>query len=517
MRNTHVISVVLVALTLFGAGAHAQDAAKSGGESAELQLVGPDFSAWQPDTGDWQIVGDTFTDPADEKKLASKPGTGAMLNGPNGNTKHLFSKAEFGDVVAHVEFMVPKGSNSGVYFLGRYEIQVFDSWGVEEPEYSDCGGIYQRWDENRDPKGYEGHPPRVNAALPPGQWQTFDVVFRAPRFDANGNKTANACFVKVIHNNNVIHENVELNGPTRASAWNDEKPTGCLMLQGDHGPVAYRNVWLKPGATETRALTNPFFAMETGLRDGKHDTPEAQAATLKELGYHGGDHLGLKGIPETLAAFDTAGLGFFAVYTPLNVNADGVQWEEGLEDTIKALKGHDTVLWFSVASKTYAASSPDGDGILVPALLKLSDMAAESGLRIALYPHTNDLVQSVADAVRVADKVNRENVGVTFNLCHWLKVDKGERFDELLKAALPRLFMVTINGADTGGENWDTLIQPLNAGSYDVFSFVKTIVDAGYTGPIGLQGYGIKGDSKENLGRSISAWRQFSNRMAGER
>jgi hypothetical protein len=142
--------------------------------------------------------------------------------------------------------MVPRGSNSGVYFMGRYEIQILDSWGKKQPTFSDCGGIYQRWDDKRTPKGYEGRPPRVNASLPPGQWQTFDVIFRAPRFDKTGKKIANARFVKVIHNGILVHRNAEVTGPTRAGTYRDEKPRGPLMLQGDHGPVAYRNIWIVP-------------------------------------------------------------------------------------------------------------------------------------------------------------------------------------------------------------------------------------------------------------------------------
>jgi sugar phosphate isomerase/epimerase len=339
------------------------------------------------------------------------------------------------------------------------------------------------------------------------------VVFRAPRFDANGKKTENARFVKVVHNGRVVHENEELTGPTRASAWNDEKPLGPIMLQGDHGPVAYRNIWIKPGGTEMTALTNPFFAMDTGLWDGNHTTPEAKAATLKELGFVGGDAMGTKHIPETLAAFDKAGLELFAIYTPVTINADGVEWEEGLEEAIQALKGRNTVLWMSLRSKTFAVSSPDGDDAAIKAMRQLSDMAAESGLRIAIYPHTGDWVCSMGDAVRVAQKVDRDNVGVTFNLCHWLNVDRGERFDGFLEAAMPHLFVVTINGADIG-PSWNEMIQPLDSGAYDVYGFVKRFIDAGYTGPIGLQHYGIKGDSKENLRRSMAAWRAFSERMA---
>jgi len=209
-------------------------------------LKGGDFSAFRGNTGDWKIVGDVFKDPANERKLAWKPGTGAMVNGPRGRTRNLLTKAEHGDVEAHIEFVVPKGSNSGVYFQGRYEIQVFDSWGVAKPTHSDCGGIYQRWRSGKgiakEKRGYEGRAPRVNASRAPGEWQTFDVIFRAPRFDAAGKKTANAVFVRVVHNGKVIHENQEVTGPTRAASYRDEKPAGPLMFQGDHGPVAYRNI-----------------------------------------------------------------------------------------------------------------------------------------------------------------------------------------------------------------------------------------------------------------------------------
>jgi hypothetical protein len=85
----------------------------------------------------------------------------------------------------------------------------------------------------------------VNATKPPGEWQSFDITFRAPRFDADGKKVSNAKFVKVVHNGKVIHENVDLTGPTRAAHWDDEKPAGPIMLQGDHGPVAYRNLRVK--------------------------------------------------------------------------------------------------------------------------------------------------------------------------------------------------------------------------------------------------------------------------------
>jgi len=218
------------------------------GEKAEwVKLIkGSGLEGWRKSTGDWQNVAEAIKDPKNERKIATKPGKGILVNGPRGRTRNLFTEKEHGDVEAHIEFMVPKGSNSGIYFMGRYEIQILDSWGKKKVGFGDCGGIYQRWDPKRRPQGFEGHAPRVNASKAPGEWQTFDVIFLAPRFDKGGKKTANAKFVKVVHNGIVVHENVEVTGPTRAAAYRDEKLTGPLMFQGDHGPVAYRNIRIRP-------------------------------------------------------------------------------------------------------------------------------------------------------------------------------------------------------------------------------------------------------------------------------
>ncbi len=212
-------------------------------------VPGPDMAGWRKPTGEWAMVGEVAKDPANEKRLAVKPGAGAIYNGPKGRTRNLLSEWEHAGVAAHLEFVVPKDSNSGVYFQGRYEIQVFDSFGKKGAYPGiECGGIYQRWDESRGKgkQGFEGHSPRVNASRPPGAWQAFDVIFQAPRFDAGGKKIANARFVKVIHNGVVVHANVEVTGPTRGATFGDEKPLGPLMLQGDHGPVAYRNIMFLP-------------------------------------------------------------------------------------------------------------------------------------------------------------------------------------------------------------------------------------------------------------------------------
>lgn len=479
----------------------------TGAKDTSVILTGGDFSQWRGNTGQWEIVGDTFIKPGNEKLLGSKPGTGVIVNGPTGRTSNLFSKEEFGDVKAHIEFMVPKGSNSGVYFNGCYEIQVFDSWGVKKAKYSDCGGIYQRWDDNRNPKGYEGRPPRVNVSRAPGQWQTFDVVFRSPRFDKKGRKIANARFEKIVHNGTVIHADVELSGPTRASAYNDEKPAGPLMLQGDHGPVAYRNIRIEP------AGPNPFFAMDTATKDDKHKTAKEQVEMVKELGYAGIGCTAGEGVGEMLEELDKNGLRLFAVYLGANIDADQQKYGPELKEAIEVLKGRNSILWLFVQSKKLKPSSLEGDARAVQVIREIADAAAESGLRVALYPHTGFWVERVEDAIRVAKKVNRKNVGVTFNLCHWLRTDDEKNMKSILKSAMPYLFVVSINGADSGGKDWKQLIQTLDRGSFNILRFLKALKNSGYTGPIGLQGYGIGGDAYENLKRSMSAWRKLSEKI----
>jgi len=474
-----------------------------------IRLTSDDFSAWRSDTGQWQIVGDVFTDPANEKSLKSQPGTGAMLNGPTGRTSHLFSRAEFGDIKAHIEFMVSKGSNSGIYFMGRYEIQVFDSYGTGRGAYPgiECGGIYERWDESKDPKGFEGRSPRVNASRPPGQWQTFDVIFRAPRFDKEGQKVANARFNVVLHNDIVVHEQVELTGPTRAGAYNDEKPVGPLMLQGDHGPVAYRNIMIEP------LDPNPFFAMDTATKDVTHQTAKEQVEMVRELGYAGIGCTAGKGLAEMAKELDKNGLRLFTVYLGINIDQDQPKYGPELKETIEVLKGRNAMLWLFVRSKKLKPSDPAGDPRAVTILREVADMAAETNVRVALYPHTGFWVERVEDAVRVAKQVNRKNVGVTFNLCHWLKVDDEKNAESLIKLAMPHLFVVTINGADSGGKDWKTLIQTLDRGTFDMKGFLKTLADSGYTGPIGFQGYGIGGDARDNLKRTMDAWHELNDAL----
>lgn len=209
----------------------------------------------------WSIVGQVHSDFTQELHMETKEGTGILINRPTAeNRGHIFSRFEHGDIELDLEFMIPKGSNSGIYFQSRYEIQLFDSWGKEKLTSKDCGSIYERWDDQKPEKekGFEGHAPKKNVNKAPGLWQHLHIKFKAPKFDSLGNKITDAIFEEVSHNGILIHKKIEVTGPTRAAHILDqsELPKAALMLQGDHGPVAFKNIKYKLYGTDTLHTSN---------------------------------------------------------------------------------------------------------------------------------------------------------------------------------------------------------------------------------------------------------------------
>jgi len=217
-------------------------------EPAWINLLSKELDAWINPSPDWLWVGGVELDAKNPRMLSGKPGAGILWNGPKGRTRDLLTKQQFADIEAHAEFAIPKGSNSGIKFMGLYELQIVDSAAAKVVTGDSCGGIYPLAEDRPFYHHIDkGIAPKVNAAKPAGEWQTLDVIFRAPRFDAAGKKIANAHFVKVVLNDQLIHENVDVDFPTGA-AWRlrKETPTGPFMLQADHGPVAFRNVKVRP-------------------------------------------------------------------------------------------------------------------------------------------------------------------------------------------------------------------------------------------------------------------------------
>lgn len=212
------------------------------------------LSQWDS-TGEWTMAESVSGSTTEKKWKSIKAGKSILFNGKTGKSTNIVSKSPYSDVELLVEFMIPKSSNSGIYFMERYEVQILDSYGKADDAltYGDCAGIYHRWDETiEDPKkrGYEGTSPTTNASKAPGAWQQLLIAFRAPRFDEAGKKSENARFIKVTHNGVVIHEDVEVTGPTRGGKSGEESKEGRFIIQGDHGPIAVRKFQVTPKTFE---------------------------------------------------------------------------------------------------------------------------------------------------------------------------------------------------------------------------------------------------------------------------
>ncbi len=190
----------------------------------------------------WSVAGTVYANRNIVHSLQTSPGTGILVSKPTDTDRaELLTKFKHGDIDLELDFMMPKGSNSGIYFMGRYEVQIFDSWlkPNDSLQYGDCGGIYERMAHGQ---GFEGQAPAINACKAPGLWQHLKVRFQAPRFDASGKKISNAKFVYVYLNGALVQKNVEASLPTLGSYFSDEQPLGPLEIQGSHGPVAYKNI-----------------------------------------------------------------------------------------------------------------------------------------------------------------------------------------------------------------------------------------------------------------------------------
>jgi len=186
---------------------------------------GTDLSQWAADSGPakWKV---------DSGYMEVVAGTGS-----------IHTARGFGDCQLHVEWMTPlppqgegqERGNSGVFLMGHYEIQVLDSYDNKTYFHGQAGSVYKQY------------APLVNASRPPGQWQSYDIIFRAPRFDEQG-KPIERARVTVLHNGALIQNNVEIFGNTyndRAAVYTAHAPLEPLRLQ-DHGnPVRYRNIWIR--------------------------------------------------------------------------------------------------------------------------------------------------------------------------------------------------------------------------------------------------------------------------------
>ena len=256
----------------------------------------------------------------------------------------------------------------------------------------------------------------------------------------------------------------------------------------------------------TLAATNAFFAFDNGVGRGQWP-PAKQASVLKELGYDGIGYTGTDDLTNRLVAMQSAGLKIFNLYVQ-GVFDKPQRYDPALTNAVHLLRHSDAMLWLTIQGTKGAH-----DAEAAQLVREVADLAAVGGLRVALYPHVGFYVATAEDALRVLQRVDRTNAGVTINLCHELMATNAARLPEIIRAAAPKLFLVSINGADQATSIQQT-IKVLDEGNFDVMDFLQQLDAAGYRGPIGLQCYNLKGDLEGNLRRSMAAWRAMSAKRA---
>lgn len=274
------------------------------------------------------------------------------------------------------------------------------------------------------------------------------------------------------------------------------------------------------GNAQAQSLDNTFYCFNNGVR-GLPNAPEKledQAALIKKLGFDGlaghstQDNFALR------RALDKEHLLLPEIYYGMTMDESGfISYPDALLEIIESSKGKNLLIALTLTAKHLEGPDKKTDKLFIEAIRDLSYHAAMFEVEIAIYPHVDFYCEESMHTLALALGVDRENVGVVFNTCHFLKVEGEEGWEEKLEESLPLLRMVSINGADSGDTQemgWDRLIQPLGEGTFDTYKLVKILKDNGYNGLFGLQCYGIQQDCEVALGKSIQTWHSYQKRYA---
>ena len=279
----------------------------------------------------------------------------------------------------------------------------------------------------------------------------------------------------------------------------------------------------------SRKVANLFFTLHNSIRgDSVYKTPKEQVRIIKQVGFAGMEINSLPEIAVFKPEMDKQKLKIGYVYFALDLDQPHITPEN--KAYVLSLRGSGVVLCPHLQSskKTFASSDRKGDTVAVKLMQELAAIAAEAKVKVALYPHTWDWLETHEHALSLIKQINRPNVGLAFNLPHYLAFTDPAAENDLkpfLKKAKPYLNMVTICGANNISQDqktpenmWANLIKTLGTGSFDTYSLLKyLIVDLNYKGPIGLQAYAIKGDKVENMRQSLQAWQEMKSKLEAEK
>lgn len=253
------------------------------------------------------------------------------------------------------------------------------------------------------------------------------------------------------------------------------------------------------GAQETPP---PLYVFQNGLQFGSVDEG---VRLIRKLGFQGVGSVYPKDLARFKTACDKEGLKLFSLYAGSTVNADGFRYGPEVNEAIRLLKGSATLVELNVQRGV----NPN-DAQAIALVKEIAATAREAGLKVVLYPHAGFHVERLDHAIRIARASGCDNVGVTFNLCHFLKVQPKDDLAAALAEARPLLWSLSLCGANADGTDWTTLIRPLDEGSFDQAGLQKLLRRIGFKGPVGLQCYGNKTPPSENLTRSIQAWEKLA-------
>ncbi len=242
-----------------------------------------------------------------------------------------------------------------------------------------------------------------------------------------------------------------------------------------------------------------LYVFQNGMGFG---TPREEAEVLLGLGYCGVSQLSgdARQIQKSFAAYRGEGLLIGSVY----LDASGESLDG--KDAEKISRAHPMI---ELTVKKMDAGT-------VERIRKTCGTAQGMNMKVALYPHHGYAVATMPQAMELIAKVNHGNLGVMFNLCHFLRGEDVADLEKVITNAGDRLFAVSVSGAEVGGKGWDALIKPLDEGDFPMERLIKVLEETGFHGPVSLQCYGVPGDKKKNLERSMAAWKKLNGKITSQ-
>jgi sugar phosphate isomerase/epimerase/tRNA A-37 threonylcarbamoyl transferase component Bud32 len=452
---------------------------------------GRDLSGWTPvGTGVWSVK--------DGVLIADAAGEGWLM-----------SDREYADFEVEIEYRLPAEGNSGV---------LLRAWPEGPPDGSNF--IEVQLTDDKHPRYAQLEPRFKTGSIFGIVARRVEIPVETLRWYRIGIRLEGS-HIQVAHDGvNVLDVDLQAFARQTSGIRGFARPTGRIGLQMPmfRIPAQFRSIRVREIAGNRLAKSvesnqTPWkprlYPLAVEFSDANRRSVAGQSHLFRKIGFDGvGYPLWLDGsLENNLRIIDEARLDVLLMYAVVSVRPGSPPYDPQLPGTIQELKGRPVTV--CVLMQGLPPADPQGLESGVRILRSLGNVAGECGLRISVYPHAGDWTSSFLFALQLVQMTDRPNVGVAFNVCHWLMVDDDKDFRPVLRSNAGRIFAVTINGAQRGTKSWSTLVQPLDKGDFDNRELLALLREIDYRGPIGLQCYGIPGDAGEHLQRSMDAWKAW--------